>query len=109
MKVVLLLVAIYALIINQALKQVDSKQIRQQVRKDKKADQSTHYINAALTPVAPFEIDAEPDPAYIDARHLLQPVYLLQRDISNPEIYKKVNALYPVSYPHPIIPEKKRS
>lgn len=109
MKVVLLLVAIYALIINQALKQVDSKEGIKEVKKESKSNEPTHYINASLIPVSPFAIESEIRPASMESRNPGQPGYLLKRNISSPEIYKVQNALHPINYPYQPTLEKKRS
>ncbi|PZR25769.1 MAG: hypothetical protein DI535_17055 [Citrobacter freundii] len=109
MKVVLLLVAIYALIINQALKQVDSKDVIKEVKKARKINEPARYINASSIPVSPFAIESEIRPVSMESRHPVQPGSLLKQNISYPEIYKVNSALYPINYPYQSTSEKKRS
>jgi hypothetical protein len=48
-------------------------------------------------------------PAVMDAKNPVQPAYLLQPEVPYPGTDKPRNALYPLNYPYPATPDKKRS
>jgi|GEM_PF-6020811 len=108
MKVVLLLVAIYALIINQSLKQVNGKPLIQEAKKERKPNKSIHYIDGASISVTPFAIESDMRPASSDEKNPVLPAFLVQPDRSSPALYyKPQNAFSPISYPYQAISEKK--
>ena len=107
MKVVLLLVAVYALIINQALKQVDSKQTTNKKGRNNQQAGRNMYMNPGLNTTDPLT-DAETRQPSNNTKTPVSPGYLFQRendgDQSEPQ-----NLIYPINYSYPVNLDKRRS
>lgn len=106
MKVILLLVAVYALIINQALKQADSK-AEMRVKKEKRTVQSPGdtYVN---------NVYKENNPTLeTERRHLHQaaelPASYMYPVENMPGELKPRNLLFPINYPYQASADKRRS
>src|SRR5262249_36783610 len=108
MKIILLLVAVYALIINQALKQADSKPVIQ-AKKDRHVDQTGNdlYLNTALRE-NDRGMERQIKRISIEKQNDFTPNFLFQRETEQDYLKPQI-LLFPINCPYPANLEKRRS